>query len=186
MPDRSIFAGRCKHLLVSEADIIYSGIMGNKLRLNTLSIDIPNCACRINWTCAYHSRSLCVPIKTCDWRTIIWIDVSQNFVFLVRICFFLNFPHSQIFSCCGQNIFPGPFNIWNPHNLSWRKFVFKFIDFLESFIWFLKVQIYNINLIVHWICVVTWDCHLEFVVFPVSKGDRVVLEAWFVGVYLFG
>jgi hypothetical protein len=70
-------------------------------------------------------------------------------MFLVRIRFFLNFPNSQIFSRRGQYILLASFNIWDPHNFGWWKFVFEFIDFPKTFIWLFKVEINDIDLIVH-------------------------------------
>lgn len=60
----------------------------------------------------------------------------------------------------------------------------KFIDLLEPIIWLVKVQIDNINLVIHAICVVTAYGHYELVIFAGSESYRVVLEVTLICVYL--
>ena len=106
-------------------------------------------------------------------------------MFFVSISFFLDFPHSQIFSSCRKNIFFTSLNIRNPHYFSGWKLVFKLIYFSKAFIWCFKVEINNINLIVHGVSVVTRHCHLKFIIFSISESNWVILETTVVCVNLF-
>lgn len=181
----SIFAWWCKHLFISKANIVNCRIVSNQLSLYTLPIDIPNSACGVYRARSYHCRSLTVPVKTCDWGTVVWVYVSQNFVFFVRVCFFLYFPDSKVFCSRGKNIFSCAVNIWDPHYFSWWKFMFEFIDFSKSFVWLFKIEINNVDTVIHRISVIAWHRHLKLVIFPISKGYRIILKSTLVGVNLF-
>ena len=185
MTNGAIFAWWCKHLFVSETNVIYCRIMCDQLCLYTLTINVPNCASGVDWTCSYHSGSLTIPIKTCDRSTIIWINISENLVLFVCVCFFLNFPDSKIFCSRGQNIFSCSINIWNPHNFSWWKLMLEFINFSEAFVRLFKIQVNDVHLVVHGVCVITWYGHLKFIVFSISKRNRIILKPTFVRIYLF-
>lgn len=185
MSYRSIFPGRSKNLIISETNIIDSRIMSYQLSLNALSIDIPYGTSRINTTCSNHGWILRIPIKWCNRCTIIRINISKNLMFFVSVGFFLYFPYSQILSCRRKNILLASFNIGNPHYFGGRKLMFELVYFSESFIRLLEVEINDIYLIVHWICVVTRDRHLKLIIFSIPKSYWVILKATVVCVYLF-
>ena len=67
--------------------------------------------------------------------------ITKYFMFLVCIRFFLNFPDSQIFCSRRKYILLASFNIRDPHNFGWWKFVFEFINFPKTFIWLFEVEI---------------------------------------------
>ena len=64
--------------------------------------------------------------------------------------------------------------------------MFEFINFPKTFIWLFEVEINDIDLVVHGVCIVTRYSHLEFVIFSVSKSNGVILKATVISVYLFG
>lgn len=97
-------------------------------------------------------------------------------MFFKSVCFLLHFPNSEIFSSSSHEIFPLAFNIWNPHNLGWWEFMLKFHYLFKAFVWLAKIKIYDVNLVLHWICVVRGYSHLEFVILPISESHGIVLE----------
>lgn len=103
----------------------------------------------------------------------------------VSICLFLDLPYSQIFSGGGQDVFLASFDIWDPHYFSWWKLVFEFINFSEAFVWLFKVQINDVDLIVHRVSVITRYRHLKFIILTISKSYRVILESTVVCINLF-
>jgi hypothetical protein len=64
--------------------------------------------------------------------------------------------------------------------------VFEFINFPEAFVWLFEIEINDVDLVVHGVCIVTRYGHLEFVIFSVSESNRVILKATVISVYLFG
>ena len=139
MSNWTIFPRWSKHLLISKTYIIYSWIMSDELCLYTLSINVPYGACSIYRTSSNHWWILNIPIKRSNWSTIIRINISENFMFLVSISLLLLLPNPQIFCGCCKYIFSISFYIRYPHYLCRRKFMFKFIYFSKSFIWLFKI-----------------------------------------------
>jgi len=52
----------------------------------------------------------------------------------------------------------------------------KFVNFLEAIIWLVKVQVNDVDLVVHRVSVVRPYSHLELVIFTGSKSNGVVIK----------
>lgn len=101
------------------------------------------------------------------------------------VCFILHFPNSKILCCCSHDIFSLSFHIRYPHYFCRRKLMFKFIYLFKSIVWLFKIQINNINLVIHTVCVIATNSHYKFIIFSSSECYRIILKVTIVCVYLF-
>lgn len=85
--------------------------------------------------------------------------------------FVFDLPHSQVLGSCSHDVLPLSVNIWNPHNFGGWEFMLELVNLLEPIIWLVKLQVNDINLVVHAVDVITTHSHDELVIFSVSKRN---------------
>lgn len=75
--------------------------------------------------------------------------IFEDLVLFECICLFLLLPDSEILCCSCENVFSGSFDIRNPHYFGWWELVLEFVNFGKPIVGLIKIQINNINLVVH-------------------------------------
>lgn len=125
-----------------------------------------------------------VPIKTCYWSTIVRIRIPRNFVLNELICLFVHFPYPKALCCSRQYVLSVALDVRDPHHLRRWEVVLELVDLAKPIVRLSQIEADNVDLVVHCIGVVACHCHVEFIVFPISKCYGVVLEVTFVRVDL--
>ena len=83
-----------------------------------------------------------------------------------------------------QDVLPVTLYVWYPHHLGRWKVMFELIDLVKPVIRLPQIQIDDVDLIVHGVCVVAGDSHVELVVLPIAECYRIILEVTFVSIDL--
>lgn len=66
-------------------------------------------------------------------------------MFLDFVRAFFDFPQLQMFGCGREHVFLSSLLIGYPHDLGWRKFVLKLVNFGKTVVRLLKIEIYDVD-----------------------------------------
>lgn len=112
--------------------------------------------------------------------------ISQNFVFFKCVIAFLHLPYTQVLCGCRQYVFARSFDIRNPHYLCWWEFMLELIDFPKSIVRLAKIEVNNVDLVIHRVSVVGPYRHLKLIIFARSKCNGIIIKVTLVCVDLLG
>ena len=186
VPHRAILATGRKQILIPKTNIENGGIMRNQLRLNAILMNVPNGARGVNGARANYLRRMRIPIKTRNWRTVVRICVSRDFVLDKRVAFLVHLPDSEAFGGGCQDVLAVSFDVGYPHHLSRREVVLKLVDLPEAIIRFVQIKADNVDGVIHRVGIIARHRHMKFIVFPIPKSNGIILKVALIRVNLLG